>query len=559
MSDNFLSRLTQGKTTWMFVFLWVVTCVLYIGAAKAGWVIDAAGFLYNIKHETFSDFINRTHSADKSFYQVLMLQYYIGYKLWGMNLWLWSLLYITLQTVNAYLVFILGRDLFFDSGARHSFLVPFMAAVFFTICPHISEVVICKAYYHYLQCFVFILLIMRWTQQYQHRQDKKYVYGSAILFLLSVFTLEIFYIIPFFVLSIALYYRFGLGYDKQVYKKTFRAFFLPQLMLLVAYFIALYATFRSLKVHKIEVSETVLDYLSKLPKYLFHIVLLGRYFDPKDKTVVYGIIGSPVGLGVFYLVVLGVSVYALAKFRTMSANAKVMFLLFTWSLMTLAFVTPLSFPGASLLIFYDRYTYFANAFVFMILAMIVLRFKNIYVAYGVFFIYGLLNLYFTVMVNKYWQQSDVINTSLLNNLPETGNKTVLLLNIPENMNGAPMIGAQKEGEFKTMHEVYTGAPLNNKIYDVASYNMTADTDGVYVIVVNDSTVDVALSQWGSWWWYEGQGAKDYETEDYIVKMKNPSRWYELTLKQPAQEYALLYNVGYKWKVVDVNKRYVRQH
>ncbi len=557
MNDTIKTQLPGGRNTWVFILLWLVTFVLYISAAKAGWVIDAVGFLYNLKHERFTDFINRTHSDDQSFYQVLTLQYYIGYKLWGMNMYMWSLLYITLQAINAYLVFMLSSRLFSDTGIRNGLLVPLVGALFFTICPHVSEVVICKAYYHYLQCFMFILLIMLWVQKYQQEQKAKYVWGSAILFLLSVFTLEIFFIIPFLVITLAVYYRAALRYDKSVFKKTLLNFVLPQTILLGIYFIAVLATYKSLHVHKIEVTESALSYLSKIPKYLFHVVLLGRFFTVADKNGIYFILKSPAAVIIFYGLLIGCAGYAIAKFKSLSAEVRLILLFSVWSLMLLAFVVPLSFPGFSLLVFYDRYTYFANAFVYMAIAMLALRLKNKYVAYGAFVIYGILNLFFTVMVNDYWKQSDTINTTLLNNLPETGNKTVLLLNIPENMNGVPMIGAQSDGEYKTMHEVYTGRTLTNKIYDVASYNMTTDTDGVYVIAVNDSTIDVALGQWGSWWWYEGHGAKNYETADYKVNMINPSRWYQLTLKKPSSEYALLYNVGNKWKVMDMSKEIYR--
>ena len=522
-------------------------------------MIDAAGFLYNLHHETFTDFINRTHSGDRSFYQVLTLQYFIGYKLWGMNFYMWSLLYITLHALNAFLLFVLCNTIFSDSGAKHNVFVPLIGALFFTVCPHVSEVVICKAYYHYLQSFVFILLIMLCAVKYQHNQKSKYIWIATLLFVLSVFTLEIFYIVPFLVLTIVLYYRFGLGYNKEVYGKTVRNFFVPQILLLVVYFIALFAIYKNLKAHKIEVNDTTITFLSKLPKYLFHIVFLGRFFGAEDKKAVYIFLESPFVLIVFYGLIATALGYIVARFTKMNSESKTASLLFVWTMMTLGFVMPLAFPDSALLIFYDRYTYFADAFIYMLLAIFLLRIKNKYLAYGIFCIYGVLNIYFTIMLNGYWKQSDIINTRLLSGLPVTGNKTVLLLNIPENMNGAPMIGAQHDGEYKTMHEVYMGTPLKYPVYDVASYNMTADTDGVYVIVVNDSIVDVALSQWGSWWWYEGHGAKNYETSDYKVNMVNPSRWYELTLKKPATEYNLLYNVGDKWKVVDMSKRRQKQH
>ena len=555
MNTPILSSILDSKKPWVFPMLWVLTFILYIAAGKAGWVIDASGFIYNLKHQNFWDFINRTHSDDQSFYQVLTLQYFVGYKLWGMNVWLWSLLYITLQAANAYLLFVVCRNIFSDSGLKNSVLVPLIGVLFFTVCPHISEVLICKAYYHYLQCFLFILLIMLWVQKYQHNQRSKYIWGAAILFLLSTFTLEIFYIIPIFVLTIALFYRFGLDYDKQVFRKTVLYFFIPQLLLLCVYFIALFATYKNLKAHKIEVNQSTIDYLSKLPKYLFHIIFLGRYFAPVDKNSVYRFCESPVTIAVFYGLAILTSIYAIVRFSRMNNTGKVMFLLFVWVMMTLLFVMPLAFPGSSLLVFYDRYTYFAEAFLYILLVLIVSHLvTNKYIAILIFCIYVDFNLYFTINVNSYWMQSSLINNKLIHNFPDPGDKIVLLLNTPENYNGAPMIGAQPDGIFKAMHDVYTDTVIKSTLYEVASFNMVAENDGAHVTVINDSVLHVTLNQFGSWWWYEGHGAKSYENADYKVNMVKPNYWYEITLKHPADKYLLLYALGDKWKTVDMNKK-----
>ena len=121
-----------------------------------------------------------------------------------------------------------------------------------------------------------------------------------------------------------------------------------------------------------------------------------------------------------------------------------------------------------------------------------------------------------------------------------------------------MIGAQPDGEYKALREVYTGIVDKNTIYDAASYNMVRDHDGAHVTVSNDSVIHVTLNQWGTWWWYEGHGAKSYENKDYKINMIDPGHWYELTLKRPASQYLLLYEIGDQWKVVDMGKRNVDQ-
>jgi len=556
--NKILSGKIGNKNVWIFLALWLLTFALYFPAAKAGWVIDGVGFLYNMKHLSFWDFINRTNSSDQSFYQLLTLHYYIFYKLWGFNVWMWGLLYITLQALNSFLLFIVSRNILSDSGIAKGALISLVGVTIFTISPHISEVLIGRAYYHYLQSFLFILLIIRCVQKYQHTQKNSYIWASALLFVLCTLTLEIFYLLPFFVLSLALYYRYFLNYNKQTFRKTVSFFFIPQLVLLGIYFVALIATYKHLQPHKIELGQTGIDYLSKLPKYLFHILFLGRYFSMQTKQAVYAVCESVLTLLVIYSLVVFVFVYTIRRYKEIRNESKAMFLFFAWSVICIAFLLPLSFPGPELLVFYDRYTYFADGFIYILITMLVVRYvKNKYVLIGLFCIYIDFNLYFTIKVNTDWIASDVINAKLLRNFPNDESKTVLLLNIPENMEGAPMIGAQPEGMFKMMREVYTGKLEKNTIYDVASYNMVADYNGAHVRVMNDSTIHVMLNHTGTWWWYEGHGAKNYATADYKVSME-PKGLYVLTLRHPIDEYLLLYSVGDTWKKVDVNKKNLQQ-
>jgi hypothetical protein len=163
MIDSLISRLPGNKNLWVFILLWLLTFVLYIPAGKAGWVIDGAGILYHVKHMPPIEFINALYSGDQGFYQVYLLQYLIFFKIWGMNGWLWSTLFITLHSINALLFFITSRNILANSTIRNS-LIPLAAAVIFTICPHISEVLIWRACVHYLLGFMFILLIIHCVQ-----------------------------------------------------------------------------------------------------------------------------------------------------------------------------------------------------------------------------------------------------------------------------------------------------------------------------------------------------------------------------------------------------------
>ena len=542
----------------VFLLLWSFAVAVYLPSAKAGWVIDAVGYVSNMKIHGFWDYINSTWSQTKSFYQLYNLQFVVFYKLFGVNPLGWSFMFITTHAINSFLLFLICKKVLTDSGFEHAAVVSIAGAVLFTGCPHIGEVLVWKACYHYLMGFLFILLIMRWTITYQHNQQKKYLFYCAGVFILAVFGVEIWYLIPGFVLTIAFYYRFGLQYDKGIFRKTLLYIFLPQVVLFIIYFIAFYFTYKSISPHKSDaLTQPMIEYLSKPAKILFHVVLLGRYFPMHIKDKAYALCESAPVLIVLYSCIAMVFLYLLLRLSKIKNSNKAIFLMFAWMVMILFFMMPLSFPASALLVFYDRYTYFINGFIYTLLAMLLSRLR--YLAIGLFVVYLGANLFYSYTLNKYWKQSAYVTNRLLTGLPDAGTKKIMLLNLPENMYGVPMIGADPGGEFKAMRNLLVDTTVKNTIYDVMSYNILTMQDGAHVKVINDSTVIVTLNQWGTWWWYGGHGGVSYENSDYKVDLKDPGHWYELTLKHPADNFLLLYEIDGAWKKVDMSKRDVDQN
>jgi hypothetical protein len=178
---------------------------------------------------------------------------------------------------------------------------------------------------------------------------------------------------------------------------------------------------------------------------------------------------------------------------------------------------------------------------------------------SIFCVYLFINIYFTHKVNKLWKISAGITDTLMRTFPNQPDKTVLLLDLSEGLNGAPMIGAQPEGGFKIMYNLFMPNKINNEVYDVSCFNMISPNDGAHVVVLNDSVVRVVLNQWGTWWWYQHLGAGSYENKDYKLNMIDDGHFYELTMKRPANNYLLLFEVGDKWKAVDWSRKNVDQN
>jgi hypothetical protein len=556
-NKHFLSKYLD-KNAVVFGFLWLLTFAIYLPAAKAGWVIDSAGWLYNIRNMKFLDYINNTQSVNiPSLYQFTQLVTYVFYKLFNANPYAWHTLMVTMHAVNAWLLFIVCSTLFRNSGIRNNRSITLWGAILFTVCPHISEVIVWESAFHYLQGLMLILLILWCTQRFIHGHQKKYALIAAVIYFCSTYSLEIFYITPWLVLSFAAYYHYALSYDKSTLRKTLLWFFVPQLLMFGLHLLVLLFVYGRVAHIGENVWQPFSNYACKLPRYIFHILFLGRYFPNPVRQQVYVFIGHNMSLIVFYNLFVLLCIHIASRFFTMTSKGKTMVLLFTWIVISTTILLPLTFPTI-LLVVYDRYTYFLDAFTYMLLALAASYLTQKYILGFLLAAYSCINLFFTIKVNLYWKHSAYIVNRLLKEIPDPGNRIIVLLNLPQSLNGIPMIGAERDGQYKKMHELFVGK-IPNKIYDVAAFNMLTKEDGAHVIVANDSIVRVTLNQWGTWWWYEAQGGISYENEDYILYMRDMGHWYDIQLKHPRDQYLLLYAVGDKWKEVNWKKKEEKQY
>ena len=556
-----LQRRTPFSNLGVFCILWVLLFVLYYPAAKAGFVTDFTGWLDQVKNHSFGEYINRSNFKATSLYQVTQFNTYIFYKLFGINAWLWHLLFITLHVINCMLLFVLCARLLGDVNVQNSRGIAFGGVLLFCVSPYISEVIVWEPSFHFLQGLLFILLILFWVQRYMHTGSSKYALWAGVVYLLSTHTLEVFYITPWLVLTLGLFYRYGSAVCKPgMLKKTVLLFVVPELALFclrLVEFRWLYGSWVS-RIGTDAVTTAPLTGLGKPAKYVFHLLCMGRFFPQHIRADVYTLWDRPAAIAVFYGIATIAVVYIMVRFKTMTGKARVASWLSICTFITLALLLPLWF-GDLLLVVYDRYTYFTCGFLYMLVAVLLSFITARYVRLGVLAVYTLVNLRFAIQVSRYWGKGQHIDHALLTNLPDAGNKILVLLNLPENIHGVPMIGAGTESEYKLMHNLLLpDKPISNKTYDGLSYNMLTPEDGAHATVLNDSMVRVTLNQWGTWWWMAGKGGYSYENEDYKLNMIDGGHFYELTMKRPATAYELLYQVGDKWKVVDMGKRGVDQ-
>ena len=543
----------------IFTLLWALIFILYLPAAKAGFVMDFTGWLDQVKNHSFSEYINRDNFNVKSLYQLWQLFVYVFYHIFGVNPWAWHILFVTSQASVSLLVYIFFQRLFSDSGIEKAGSIALTGTILYTICPHLSEVIVWEPTYHYFQGMALLLLILICTQAYFHTRDKKYVWFAISFYTLSLFTLEYFYLTPLFVVSLGLYYRHTLKYNKKLFIGILLYFIVPFIILLIArtvLFKVLYHDWIS-RIGTGTLAQSFYDYLVKPPKYFFHIVLLGRYFPFGIRQKVYAFCATTKGLIIFYSLFLLICTYLILRFKQLSGKARVSAFIVLYIVLATVLVLPMWFPELQL-VTCDRYTYMLCAFIYMLIAVLISYIPYKLISIASLALFALINVRYTVQVNRYWMKSARINNNLLKTFPGTDNKITILLDQPENMHGVPMIQATSGGEFKLMYNLLMPGKITGDVLDAASFNMETPEDGAHIMVVSDSILHVTLNQWGTWWWYDGFGAVDRENEFYKIHFYD-GHWYDLKLKKPAAGYRLLFQTGGQWKIVDWDKKNVDQY
>ncbi len=549
-SNGLRERVLSSRS--VFVLIGLLTFVLYLPAIKAGWVIDAAGWLAHVKdkNEHLLPYLNRSWSTIPGLYQFTQLVTLLFYKIWGANVYAWSLLYQAMHALNAWLFFIVAGQILADSGynEERAWNTALTSAVLFTICPHISEVLIWKACYHYLQGFLMLFFSVYCFLAYQHSGKKKFAWLSAIVFGCSVFSLEVFYLTPFFLFALAFYYaRLRTG-PRSGMRHSLSLFLAPQFVMILCYMWLFRYIYPGAKPHVYNLlTQSFSGYVSKGPEYFFHLFFFGRYFPFPLRQKVYAFCETGPGLALFYGLVLTWIVILWRGIKKGNPFFKTALLWTVLASFCLALLFPLAFPRDPLLVFYDRYTYVAAPVLFLLATLCVSEIRGKYAVKGALLLtFACVNLYVTVKLNLLWKHSNFVVQRLLKELPDPGKRTVLLLNVPDNMSGVGMIGANPDGAYTSLRSTLLGIKTEAPVYDVFSYNLTGLHDACRVRVKNDSMLYVSFNQIGNWWTYDGLGAHSYTNSEYSALIRPRRNDYMLILKHPWSHYLILNEVDGNW-------------
>lgn len=548
--SQLLQRILRNNLLLLLCF-WLLVAVVYAPAHQAGLFTDIKDTIYLHKHQSFIDFLNRAGLSIKSLYQVTQLILYVILSLFGTHTMPWFLLFITLHALSGLIVCRFFERLFIKFGISQPVLASLVGTLFFLLNPVQAEVVIWKATLHYFLAVFQIFGILHFTLSYTETGRRKYVWLSALVYFISTFTVELFYLTPFFTIGVLLALRLSGVIDVSLFKKTLLRISLLLIVLLGCHMLLYHTVYGKWIPHYNIETETVFRFkeiVGKINKYLFHVYGMDYFLPYKVRQAIYSFSENSITSVVTTAIVVAASLLVITCYRRLKPSVQLALLLFFLALLSFGLVIPLWF-NSEMLLYNDRYYYLPSIFLFMLLGVGLLQLRLPVVRYGVIVAYGVAciagSFYIAVLANK----ATDIYYALIRNYKWQGVEHVLVLNLPNNYHGIRQIPAMEDGNMNRHLAVFADSS-KGRIYDVSSYNMDQKWDGAHVKVMDSMTLKVTLNQWGTWWLYDSYGATSYENELYAVDMTDQGHEYLLKLKSKPQNMVILFQQGEHWKMVN---------
>ncbi|MEN0045536.1 MAG: hypothetical protein AAF806_00615 [Bacteroidota bacterium] len=540
-----LCKNTKGSSLFLFLFFFVVVQILYHPLVDSGFVTDFTGLLERFENAQAVDILNSFgFPALQPVLNFFLYYFYQLFGIWGLP---WYLIYSMVFTLNAFLLYLLMKEIGTQFHLQNASLPAFFAALLFIISPYQVEVLFWKVLFNFLAVTSFILLALLLTANYVKVSTPKYLLGIHICFLLGLFTFELALMLPLFT-AVYIGILFLEQRDIQQLKYLFFRLLLPQFVMIVAWviltkivvgsYIGHYGASTHLQFDFYKVVGTFLKYVSK------HFAFL-RYLRVDDDAF-YAQLEQPTVVFGFLFVLFGLTGLAVKKWKNIRPEWKLMILTFLWSGIALLPVLNLYFQ-TSLAIENDRYGYLAWAFFASFFVLLLYQFFPRYLFVSFFLVYAGFHIHFNQKTIHWIAQSTKIQYKLLKDFDYHEHSEIYLLGFVENLKGAYIFRdftKDNRAFVDALKYIKRDAP-RSKIYEVAQFNMVNPKDSLKATIDSVGRIQLTFAQWGNWWWRGGIGASSYETEKLKVEVKDLMLY--ITLKNPTEDALFLYQVGDHWQ------------
>ena len=542
-----------------FLLFWLITLALYAVAWRGGFERDFYGWLHSYHRNSFADCINGSFLGIRSLYQVTHLQLYLWTWLFGTHPIPWLLIMTGLHAAAHTLAFRFLHNLLAHLGVRRGPWIALAGAGIALAAPGAAEVAAFKAAYHYPVALISLFGILVLVQRSLVENRRQPLMAALLIFLPTLFTLEIWYATPVLSALLILAYRAGGVCTAQASRRALVGLVVPMILLFAAHLVLFQATAGKWVPHTQVTLEMALaapfETLGKIGAVIFHVIFFGRYWSNGARAAVYDFTALPVVACIIAALLVGAFLICIIRVRTAGPAGRAA----AWLLGALgvSLVMIIHFPLERLFIIYsDRWLYLTSIFQYTLLALLLarmLRYRRI--AFAALAGYALVAAVLTLYTAVQWRRAARVFWGMQESYRWTDERRpVILLNAPFTLDGAVIFFTNEDGEdFREHLRIFQKKETAAPVYIASSHNLSKWWDGAHATVLDSARLKVTLSQWGTWWWSGGLGAVDYETPLYRVHFTDPGHEYELTWKVPTDSVVALYLQGARWHQVDFSR------
>lgn len=527
----------------------ILSLVFFYPTYKYGFVTDFLSWLYKYENGNWSDLKN-CFGYD-GLHHFFHLVNFTVYKIIGKSVFGWYVVMALMHGFNGYLISIWIKKVIAVFKFPELEFLKWFVPICFLFSPYAIEPVVWKACLHYLLSFGLIMTGL--IKLLGYLENGKGLWVVHLMFILALLSLEISLAVPF------IYAIFWMAHSIMENEKEYGSHFLkitvPQLFILLVYFltnkwwlgawVGHYGEESHLNFDLQLMSGNAFQYLGKHSFFL-------HYLPFKVKISIYSFIEHPVMIILLIVFFMGMILFFFK--RHLRANDRIGILaVFSF----LAFFMAL-FPISNLYFLKsqwyenDRYGYLASIFLCLFIGLVIGRLKNkVWIkitAIG----YIAVMFYCSLITIKAAHTTGQMVHGLVNNFDHYGHSEIVILAIPDNMEGMQMFRDYSRQSLSFIESLYhfAGKEYKGTITEIAQVNVKTLNDRIGVQVIDSTTLKVKNPNLGTWFWRDGIGLIDYENEDYKVSKKG--WYYTLQIKKPVGNRVFLYFDGMQWKEVDFN-------
>lgn len=542
MKQRFSKVLDSKWQLLAWFFLLIV--LLYCRAYDSGFVTDFTGLYEKMQGEGVASALNSF--GFPSLMPLLNLAYLGLYTFFGLNGLGWFLFFAFVFAVTATKFYELACKLLSDHGYEQARWLALITVIVIITSPYQVEAMIWKVGLGHLMSVCFLLMASKASLLFL-TSGRRSDFFKMILFLsFSLLCFEWGLIFPGIVIVLGItYWQLGKVRIRRIAEAAVASvvvllFYLLVTKLVVGEWLGHYDM-------ETEMDLNVTGMLSTTLKYFMKHIGLVHFMPNETKSVLYGLAHSEIAIVIVYGVILLLGLMWLIRRIVAKKNSLVIAILIV-SLICLVPVSGLFFTDLQLSE-NDRYgslfVYFFSLFFVLMISRMPSVLKTI-----LLFLFVAAQLYFQQGLVSRWRDSQKMIDSLTTSfraLDYRETDKILILNLPENMDGVFMFRDYGDMEPYTDYlEMYLDAVPEVEV--VAQYNVLYGGQ-TFTARRKDDQITVESDKWGSWWWQQGLGLANYESDKFSF-VKEDGKKMRVKLNNVNYFQIILYCNGYEWKELD---------